>query len=65
MLETTAMIERRLELLSQAKTRKLSVAESDELKAILQEELRQDFAAGKFGVLAFTMLSIVINNLPL
>ncbi|GAJ05186.1 unnamed protein product [marine sediment metagenome] len=61
MLETS--IERRAELVSQAKTGKLSVAEVDELKSLLEKELRHDIAAGKIGVLAFIMLLALIRNL--
>ena len=63
MLETD--IERRAELISQAKTRKLSVAEVDELKSILEKELRHDVAAGKIGALAFIILLAFFRNLPL
>jgi len=59
-----ALIKRRLELLSQGKSRKLSMAEAQELKTILQKELRQDFAVGKFGVLAFLILEVIIDKLP-
>ena len=62
MLETD--IERRAELISQAKARKLSVAELDELKSLLEKELRHDWASGKIGVLAFIALLAVIRNLP-
>ncbi len=61
MLETD--IERRAELMSQAKTGKLSVAEVDELKSILEKELRHDIATGKIGVLAFIILLAFIRNL--
>ena len=60
----TAMIERRSELISKAKTRKLSAAEIDELKTIWQKELRHDFAAGKIGGLAFIILWLFIRELP-
>ena len=59
------VIERRAELLSQAKTGKLSAAEVDELKSLLEKELRHDLAAGKIGVLAFIILLAFIRNLPL
>lgn len=58
-----ASIERRAELISQAKTQKLSVAEVDELKSILEKELRHDVAAGKIGALAFIILLTFIRNL--
>ena len=61
---TTAMIERRSEMISKAKTRKLSAAEIDDLKTILQKELQHDFAAGKIGGLAFIILLHFIRNLP-
>ncbi len=64
MIKNTALVERRVVLISQAKTGKLSVAEVDELKSILEEELRHDLAAGKIGVLAFIILLAFIRNLP-
>jgi len=57
------LVERRLKLISLGKTRKLSVAESNELKTILLEELRHDFDAGKIGFIAFLILVAIIENL--
>ena len=64
MLETAALTERRSELISQAKTRKLSVAEIEELKTVLIKEARHDFATGEIGFLAFFLLGLLIKNLP-
>lgn len=58
------MLERRLELISQAKTRKLSVTEAEELKTILEKEARHSFTTGEIGVLAFVILLAIIRNLP-
>lgn len=62
MIDNT-LVERRSELVSQAKTRKLSMTEAQELKTILKKELRHDFAAGKIGVLAFLILVTIIDKL--
>ncbi len=59
-----ASIERRAELISQAKVGKLSVAEIEELKSLLENELRHDLAAGKIGLFAFIILLAFIRNLP-
>lgn len=56
-------MERRAELLSQAKTGKISAAEIDELKSLLEKELCRDLDAGKIGALAFIILLTFIRNL--
>lgn len=64
MLETEALAERRSELMSQAETRKLSVAEVEELKTVLIKEAQHDFATSKIGFLTFFLLGLLIKNLP-
>lgn len=59
---TTAMIERRSELITQVKVRKLSVAEAEELKTILEKELWHSFATGEIGVLALAVLLTFIKS---
>lgn len=54
-------IERRQELVSQSKVRRLTVDEVDELQAILYEELRHDYHLGKIGLLAYLALHAIIS----
>jgi len=62
MIENT-LVERRLELVSQAKSRKLSMTEAQELKTILEKEAGHSFAIGEIGVLAFLLLVAIIDKL--
>ena len=64
MLENTNLVERRTELISQAKSRKLSVVEVEELKILLEREASHSFATGEIGWLAFVILEAIIKNLP-
>lgn len=54
-------IERRQELISQSKVRRLTLDEVDELQAILYEELHHDYHLGKIGLLAYLALHAVIS----
>jgi len=54
-------IERRQELVSQHKVRRLTVDEVDELQAILWKELRHDYHAEKIGLLAYLALHAIIS----
>ena len=56
-------IERRQELISQSKVRRLTVDEVDELQAILWKELRHDYDLGKIGLLAYEALHAIISYL--
>jgi len=58
---TAVAIERRQELISQSKVRRLTVDEVDELQAILYEELRHDYRLGKIGLLAYLALHAIIS----
>jgi len=55
---------RRLDLISEAKRRKLSIAEAKELKAILKQEAYHSLASGDIGCLALIILLFIIDNLP-
>ena len=54
-------IERRQELVSQSKMRRLTVDEVDELQAILYKELRHDYHLGKIGLPAYLALHAIIS----
>lgn len=54
-------IKRRQELVSQAKTRRLTIPEVDELQAILWKELRHDYDLGKIGLSTYLALHAIIS----
>ena len=56
-------IERRQELVSQHKVRRLTVDEVDELQAILWKELRHDYDRGEIELLAYLALHAIISYL--
>ena len=58
---TAVAVERRQELISQSKVRRLTVDEVDELQAILYKELRHDYHLGKIGLLAYLALHSIIS----